>query len=604
MKKQIFLSLFLIAIVVITILIGCGGGNDGITQVTTVSTPTVQPSGYGSLTITVVWPQKQTASNELITSSSKDEKNLIASAPMATDKIIVNVYEADTYIDDKDYTKNKTPLGLYVFENVNPLGGEQKAVIEHIPAIKVVVRADAYGSIFGDEYKIYISHNYTTFQIQPGKDNKAPSIDLGYDNIEENVRYAVGDEINLCDAFITANLSVDFDYQSPTETPATAKIQTSDPLNALDSAAPAETLNRVPSPIPQGNRKVKFTVESVTYTGTDNVIVTPADIHVDPELTTDPNGNCTAMVKADKKPVKAMIKATLVGLDGQDTDISRTCDVDLLDSGFYFWTCVSPDLIPGKEKVLRKYDSNGNQLAAFIDIGDDPNQLRYPSSLAIDSSGNFYIAEIMKSTVKKFDSNGNYVNILYNGNVSDICVDSKDNVYVSVNPDNEIRKYDSNGTLLNSFKSEEEGMFQPNGIDCEFVLSGDNIYVLYSGNCLVKFDNNGNIIKNWYLNDGAYGDAIIVDKIRKYIYIACFYPENEIQKFDLVDEKFLTSFARGDTGGRHGVHLGVDQNGYVYKTSYDESYQTVIKKYSPDNNGEFIQQFSIPGCSQIIFVSQ
>ena len=145
-------------------------------------------------------------------------------------------------------------------------------------------------------------------------------LDLGSHTLWIDVRKPVGDEIRLCDAFIDLNLSLDF--QTSTE---------SSSLNALDS--PTQT--PVPSPVPQGNRKVKFTVESVTYTGTGNVIVTPADIHVDPELTTDPNGNCTALVKADVKPVTTTIKATLVGLDGQDTDISKTCEVNITPTYSY-----------------------------------------------------------------------------------------------------------------------------------------------------------------------------------------------------------------------------------------------------------------------------
>jgi hypothetical protein len=301
MKKQIFLSLLLVAIVTISILIGCGGNNNGITP-SLISTPTVNPSGYGYLTITVVWPQGQSNSNKLIISSSKDGKNLIASSvPYGTTQIVVTVYDEKTYVDLNDYTKLiYLPNGIHTF-NWDPsyIGPTAPVEIGPLPAIDAIVRADAFGI---DE--AYITHVYTKVNIEPGTHNLA-NIDLG--NYSIGLTPTVPGPSDTGDAVINTNLSIV--HSTPTGTPATA-----------------------PSPQPVGNKKIKFTVENVTYTGTDNVIVTPADIHVDPELTTDPSGNCKAMVKADKKPVKATIKAMLVGLDGQDTDISKTCEVTIGDN--------------------------------------------------------------------------------------------------------------------------------------------------------------------------------------------------------------------------------------------------------------------------------
>ena len=77
-------------------------------------------------------------------------------------------------------------------------------------------------------------------------------------------------------------------------------------------------------------RKIKFTVESAAYTGTEpGVTLGPENIILKPtELVVDGAGNGTVEVdSAHIKPMKATIKAMLVGLDGQDTDITKTCEV-------------------------------------------------------------------------------------------------------------------------------------------------------------------------------------------------------------------------------------------------------------------------------------
>lgn len=53
MERTCYLSLFLITLLSFIIISGCGGGNDGITQPSSITTPTVNPSDYGYLVIQV-----------------------------------------------------------------------------------------------------------------------------------------------------------------------------------------------------------------------------------------------------------------------------------------------------------------------------------------------------------------------------------------------------------------------------------------------------------------------------------------------------------------------------------------------------------------------
>ncbi|MEQ8222883.1 MAG: hypothetical protein ABRQ37_11315, partial [Candidatus Eremiobacterota bacterium] len=226
MQRNFYLSLVLITLLSFIIISGCGGGNDGITQTSFVLTPTVNPSGSGYLTITVVWPDKQPASNEFILSSSEDENNLIASAPYGTSSIVVKIYDPnDTRTLPDGTTRMPLENGTYTFNWIGPRSQETK-VFGPLPAIKVKILAKAWmgpgneipGNIGGE----WLSWCEKTVQIKPGM-NSGIDLNLGNTLMWPKVRTpAAGED---CDAAIDVNLSVDF--QSTTE---------SSSLNALDSS--------------------------------------------------------------------------------------------------------------------------------------------------------------------------------------------------------------------------------------------------------------------------------------------------------------------------------------------------------------------------------
>jgi len=195
---------------------------------------------------------------------------------------------------------------------------------------------------------------------------------------------------------------------------------------------------------------------------------------------------------------------------------------------------------------IQKFDSNGTLLDQWGSKGSGDGQFNYPSSIAVDSSGNVYVADIGNNRIEKFTSNGALLNQWGskgsgNGqfdNLSGICVDSSGNVYVADKYNHRIEKFDSNGKFLAQWGSKGSGdgqFYYPDGIAVD---SSGNVYVADTDNNRIqKFDSNGNYLTQW----GSYGsgngqfnspDGIVVDSSGN-VYVADWGggTSSRIQKF-------------------------------------------------------------------------
>jgi sugar lactone lactonase YvrE len=93
--------------------------------------------------------------------------------------------------------------------------------------------------------------------------------------------------------------------------------------------------------------------------------------------------------------------------------------------------------------LLGRVDLSGWQL---MDTYTD--SLSSPQQIALDSSGNIYIADYGNSRIDKLDSSGTHVaSITSMTNIKGIAVDSSNNIYVTFGT-NDIAKYDSSLTLV------------------------------------------------------------------------------------------------------------------------------------------------------------
>ncbi len=229
---------------------------------------------------------------------------------------------------------------------------------------------------------------------------------------------------------------------------------------------------------------------------------------------------------------------------------------------------------------IEKFDSSGNFITKWGSYGNGNGQFDFPYGVALDFSGNVYVAEPSNNRIDKFDSSGNFITkwgSYGNGNgqfnsPQGVAVDSSGNVYVVDSNNDRIQKFDSSGNYITKWGSQGQGngqFFSPSFVTVD--SSGD-VYVSDSLNDHIqKFDSNGNFITKW----GSYGDGngqflnplgIAVDSSGDvYVVDGNNY---RIEKFDS-SGIFITKWgSQGERDGQFAIPTGIaiDASGNVYVT--------------------------------------
>ena len=183
---------------------------------------------------------------------------------------------------------------------------------------------------------------------------------------------------------------------------------------------------------------------------------------------------------------------------------------------------------------IQKFDSNGAYVAQWGSLGSGDGQLNQPSGVAVDGAGNVYVADTNNNRIQKFDSTGKYVAkwgaFSTRPNMPDlnfprgVAVDAAGNNYVADTMNYRIQRFDASGNYLGEWRRygrDASGFYHPFGIAVD---AAGFIYVADGGrNRIEKFDANGNHLDRWSVKGSGPGTAspltVAVGKTGK-VYVA------------------------------------------------------------------------------------
>jgi hypothetical protein len=114
---------------------------------------------------------------------------------------------------------------------------------------------------------------------------------------------------------------------------------------------------------------------------------------------------------------------------------------------------------------IQKFTSDGQFVTKWGSSGGEDGQFSLPSGIALDSSGNVYVADTGNHRIQKFTSDGRFVTKWGSEGSGDgqfnwplgIALDGSGNVYVADTLNDRIQKFTSDGWFVTKWGSQESG---------------------------------------------------------------------------------------------------------------------------------------------------
>ena len=257
----------------------------------------------------------------------------------------------------------------------------------------------------------------------------------------------------------------------------------------------------------------------------------------------------------------------------------------------------------GNGNRVQKFDGNGGFILKFGSPGSSGGQFVTPTGIAVDSAGNIYVSDSQDpiNQVSKFNSSGTFLTFVGSGLLgpSGVACDSLNNVYILDANHHQVRKYNSAGGHILDWGSNGSGNGQMNFPQGIAIDESDNVYVADTGNSRIqKFDSSGAFITKWGASgtgDGQFTSPDGVTAAGGNVYVADT-GNNRIQRFDSAGT-FLESF--GTSGSGDGEFAGPQDlaadafgNVFVADTTNDRVQKLsntatpVVANAGPDQNVE------------------
>ncbi|MBF0592497.1 MAG: hypothetical protein HQL02_10465 [Nitrospirae bacterium] len=252
---------------------------------------------------------------------------------------------------------------------------------------------------------------------------------------------------------------------------------------------------------------------------------------------------------------------------------------------------------------IQEFTSDGKFLAKWGSYGDGNGQFYGPYAIALDGSGNVYVADRDNHRIQKFTADGKFLAKWGNKGSgygsfytpSGIAIDGVGNVYVADTLNNRIQKFTSDGEFIATWgntdinENEDERLYSP---ECIAVDGSGNVYVADVVNhCIKRFTSDGKFIAKW----GSWGSGddqfyhpsgIAADNVGN-VYIVDIV-NDRIQKFT-ADGTFITKWGIdgiGDGQFYHPSGIATGEEGNVYIADKDSNR---IQKFTAD--GKFVAKW-------------
>lgn len=252
----------------------------------------------------------------------------------------------------------------------------------------------------------------------------------------------------------------------------------------------------------------------------------------------------------------------------------------------------------GNARIV-KIDKTGTFVAQWGSRGTRAGQFLAPTALVVDVSGNVFVADYALDRIQKFDNEGKFIAQWGHAGsdpgefdqLTGLGTDALGNIYtVERSPIFRVQKFDNNGAFLMQFGSQGDGDGQFQQPSDAAVDSNGNIYVT-DYNRVQKFAPDGTYLDQW----GTYGTG--AGELRHPWGIAIDASDNihvvdsdnsRVQIFD-ADGNYLDQW--GSEGPAEGQldyprGLGLDGDGNVYVAEF---------------NGHRVQKFSGVGASEATY---
>jgi hypothetical protein len=207
----------------------------------------------------------------------------------------------------------------------------------------------------------------------------------------------------------------------------------------------------------------------------------------------------------------------------------------------------------------------GTFLGKFGRQGSGDGQFLDPEAVAVDQSGNVFVADTGNHRIEKFTSTGTFLRQWGSMGSADgqfhspegIAVDGAGNVFVTDLNNNRIEKFDNDGTFLTTWGDAGNGDGQFSGPVGVAVDATGNVFVADRfNNRIQKFTNTGTFLTKWGTvgnGDGQFGNPVGVAVDRNLnVFVADFF-NDRIQKFTDTGT-FLTKW--GSTGSGNAQFIG------------------------------------------------